>query len=201
MAASAPFIVVTGNIAAGKSTLVDRLATELGLGAYPERVEENPFFGPPSERSLESEAWFLADSVNTHRAIQRGARGGVQERTVREHVAVFAHARARMGWLGEQDLDLLRTLSRLLEEGLRPPDLLIYLQADVAALQQRIAARSRPGEQDLDAGYLALLAELFDELVAGWELSPVFRLDSTGLDVRERHELGIAVEEIQEALA
>ena len=47
MSASAPFIVVTGNIAAGKSTLIEHLAAELRLPAYPERVGDNPFFGTP----------------------------------------------------------------------------------------------------------------------------------------------------------
>jgi deoxyadenosine/deoxycytidine kinase len=192
MALAAPFIVVAGNIAAGKSTLVHRLADELGVDAHPERVADNPFFGSPAARALESETWFLADAALTHRAIQRAGRGGVQERSVYEHVAVFARARARLGWLGAEELGLLQTLARLLGEDLLPPDLLVYVESDLPALQARIAARARPGEQEIDADYLALLGELYEELIEGWRHSPVCRLNSVQVDVRREEGFRVA---------
>ena len=201
MSASAPFIIVTGNIAAGKSTLTDRLAGELGLRAHLERVADNPFFGPPSQRSLESEMWFLADSVVAHRAIERGGQGGLQERSAYEHVPVFAQARRRLGWLGADELALLRTVADLLTGGLEPPDLLVYLQADVQDLTERIAERARPGEQQFDPAYLAALAELYDELVDGWRLSPVYRLDTASVDVRREEGLRIACRGVERALS
>jgi deoxyadenosine/deoxycytidine kinase len=200
MTASAPFIVVTGNIAAGKSTLVQRLAAELGLAAHPERIQENPFFGSPQHRALESEMWFLADSVAIHRTIQREGRGGVQERSAYDHIPVFARARARCGWLGADELQLLEQLAQLLYEGLRPPDLLVYAEADLAAIAARITARGRPGEQLIDSGYLSLLAELYDELIDGWRLSRVYRLDTTRVDVRHDEGFRLASHEILELL-
>jgi deoxyadenosine/deoxycytidine kinase len=200
MSASAPFIVVTGNIAAGKSTLVQRLAAELGLAAYPERIQENPFFGAPQHRALESEMWFLADSVAVHRTIQRDGQGGIQERSVYEHVPVFARARARCGWLGPDELQLVEQLAQLLYEGLRPPDLLVYAQADPAAIAARIAARGRPGEQLIDSSYLCLLSELYDEFVDSWRLSRVYRLDTTHVDVRNDEGFRLARRGILEVL-
>jgi deoxyadenosine/deoxycytidine kinase len=200
MKASAPFIVVTGNIAAGKSTLIDGLAGELGLRAHLERVEDNPFFGPPSQRSLASETWFLADSVAAHRAIERGGRGGLQERAAHEHVPVFAQARSRLGWLDADELALLRTLADLLTDGLEPPDLLVYLEADISNLTTRIAGRARPGEQALDPTYLSALVELYDEFIDGWRLSPVYRLDTAGVDVRDEEGLRLACREIERIL-
>jgi deoxyadenosine/deoxycytidine kinase len=200
MSASAPFIVVTGNIAAGKSTLVQRLATELGLAAYPERVHENPFFASPQHRALESEMWFLADSVSIHRMIQRNGQGGVQERSAYEHIPVFARARARCGWLGVDELALLEQLAQLLYEGLRPPDLLVYADADLATIAARVTARDRPGEQLIDTSYLSLLAELYEELVDGWRLSPVYRLDTTRVDIRHDQDLRLVSREILELL-
>lgn len=201
MAASSPFIVVSGNIAAGKSTLVRRLSPALGLPAYPERVEENPFFGPPSERSLPAETWFLADAAATHRAIQDGGQGGLQERSVYEHVPVFAQARAGMGWLGHDELALLQRLAALLSEDLDAPDLLVYVEARVDVLRARIAARGRPGEQALDAAYLAALGQRYEELVAGWRRSPVLRLDGGRVDVRDERSFAGVLQEIEEVLS
>lgn len=200
MATSVPFIVVTGNIAAGKSTLVQRLAAEMRLAAYPERVEDNPFFGPPQSRALQSETWFLTHSVASHRAIQRNRRGGVQERSAYEHVRVFGRARARCGWLGDEELRLLEQLSQLLCDGLQPPDLLVYAEADPAVIATRIAERGRPEEQPLDTGYLSLLAELYDELVDSWRLSRVYRLDTTRVDVRHEDGFQLASRRILELL-
>jgi deoxyadenosine/deoxycytidine kinase len=200
MPASAPFIVVTGNIAAGKSTLIERLADELELPARLERVEDNPFFGSPSQRSLESETWFLTDSVAAHRAIERDGRGGLQERSAHEHVPVFARARRRFGWLGGDELQLLRTLAGLLTEGLAPPDLLVYAEADIEVLTARIAGRARPDERALDPAYLAALAELYDEFVDGWRLSPVYRLDTARVDVREEEGFRIACQGVERSL-
>jgi deoxyguanosine kinase len=192
MSASAPFIVVTGSIAAGKSTLVERLAAELQLRAHLERVEDNPFFGPPSQRSLESEAWFLADSVAAHGAIERDGRGGLQERSAYEHVPIFAQARFRLGWLDGDGLGLLQTLTGLLTAGLKAPDLLVYAEAEVAVLRTRIAERDRSAERALDQGYLEVLAELYEEFIDGWGLSPVYRLDTACVDVREQDGFEIA---------
>ena len=200
MSASVPFIIITGNIGAGKSTLAGQLAAELGLEAHLERVEHNPFFGAPSQQPLECEAWFLADSVATHRAIQGAGRGGVQERSAMEHIPVFARARHRLGWLSDDGLALLEILDDLLGEGLEPPDLLVYLEADLATIQRRIAERARPEEQAIDASYLTILAELCDEFVDGWRLSPVYRLDSTRVDVRSVESTRIAWREMKRTL-
>jgi deoxyadenosine/deoxycytidine kinase len=201
MSALAPFIVVTNNIAAGKSTLVERLAMRLRVQAYPERVEDNPFFGDPAQHPLESEAWFLADSAVAHRAIERAGSGGVQERSVYEHVPVFARARSRFGWLSESQLELLQTLARLLVKGLPAPDLLIYSQADVELIRERIATRGRRAEQAIDPSYLSTLSELYDEFVDDWRLSPVYRLDTARVDVREDEGFQIACEGIEATLS
>jgi deoxyadenosine/deoxycytidine kinase len=146
---------------------------------------------------LESEAWFLAESVATHRAIERDGRRGLQERSALEHIGVFAQARHRFGWLDGEELGLLQMLARLLTEGLEPPDLLIYMEADAATLQTRIAERARPGEQALDPAYLAALAELYDEFVDGWRLSAVYRLDTARVDIREQDSFAIACRAIE----
>lgn len=201
MPASHPFIVVTGNIAAGKSALIERLGAALELPVHQEIVEDNPFFAPPPLHSLESEAWFLADAVRTHRAIQRGGRGGVQERSIYEQVAVFAQARARLGWLNADELGLLAMLSEQLCEGLAQPSLLIYLQVDTAAVQERILARARPGEQALSVEYLSALGALYDEFVGDWTISPVYRLDTGRMDIREEADFQLAFGEIRGLLS
>ncbi len=197
----APFIIVTGNIATGKSTLIEALGVELGLPVHQELVEKNPFFAPPPRYSLETEVWFLADAVRTHRAIQRGGRGGIQERSAYEQLAVFACARARMGWLNSDELGLLEMLSEQLCEGLHQPGLLIYLEADIPAVRERIARRARPSELELTTEYLSTLRDLYDVFVDGWTISPVYRVDTTLKDIREESDFRLACSEIREILS
>ncbi len=50
---------------------------------------------------------------------------------------------------------------------------MIYLQASVPALVQRIIARGRDFEQKIDVGYLSDLNRLYDEWASGFSRSPV----------------------------
>jgi deoxyadenosine/deoxycytidine kinase len=66
---------------------------------------------------------------------------------------------------------------------LRPPDLIVYLRANVPTLLERIASRGREYEQGISADYLAELNALYDEWAAGFMASPVLTLDTDDVNV------------------
>ncbi|NLJ47737.1 MAG: deoxynucleoside kinase, partial [Treponema sp.] len=67
------YLVLAGNIGAGKSTLVGLLAKRLGFQPYYEPVAENPylsdFYGDMARWALHSQLFFLTHRVKTHRAL------------------------------------------------------------------------------------------------------------------------------------
>ena len=74
----------------------------------------------------------------------------------------------------------------------RPPRLLIYLDAPVDVMLDRIATRGRPKERDTPSDYWISLHGRYERWIAGFRHCPVFRLDvreydliadPTGIDV------------------
>lgn len=76
---TAPFIAVCGTVGTGKSTLVRKLGEALSVPTFPEEVAGNPFFGAPAENALQSELWFLNESIAACKQAS-GHKGGVVER-------------------------------------------------------------------------------------------------------------------------
>lgn len=200
MVARAPFVVVAGNIGVGKSVLADALGRAFGVPAHHEQPEQNPFFGAPDTFPFHAELYFLVSSAGTQRTID-AAGGGIQERSVREHVPVFAAARHDRGWLSTSELELLNLIHDRVVIDLAVPDVLVYLHADVTTLQQRIALRGRPEESALDTQYLLILSELYERFVRDWgDRSPLVRVDTAQLDVRDDQNVYSVKRMIQEAL-
>src|SRR4051812_16387272 len=106
-----PLILVSGLIGAGKTTLVNGLAPQLGLAPVPEAFEDNPYFerfyASPEDWAFHSFVFFYEQSVSNQASAP--SRGGiVQERPPREHVVVFGQEFRNRGYFGTDDWALLR---------------------------------------------------------------------------------------------
>jgi deoxyadenosine/deoxycytidine kinase len=82
------------------------------------------------------------------------------------------------------------------------PDLLLYLQAPVPVLMERIRRRGRSIETGITEEYLSLLESYYDEWLATFDLCPVLTIRSDDLDfVHKPQHLDIVVGRIQDRLA
>ena len=54
---------------------------------------------------------------------------------------------------------------KMLTNILKPPDIMIYLKANMDTLLYRIRKRSRDMEKDIDAGYLEMLLDQYEEWI------------------------------------
>lgn len=191
-------IVVAGTIAAGKTTLARQLSEHLGVPAYLERPERNPFFNGKTTDQLASEVWFLTESRTDLARAQHS--GGILERGPDEHVEVFGRIKAERGELSPAEFALLQANRGSTIEG-RPPDLLIYLEIGVREALRRIVNRARPEEAELDEIYLAELASAYESFIRGWTASPVLRVFSEELDFRESDDVALVAQDIQAVLS
>ena len=94
----------------------------------------------------------------------------------------------REGYLSERDWRTYLDLFQSLAPALRKPDLLLYLRASLPTLRARIAKRGRPFEREIPDRYLLGLNQLYEELMAGWDLSPVYVVEADRVDFVEREE-------------
>ncbi len=200
------FILVAGNIGAGKTSLTERLGARLGYRTAFESVAENPyladFYGDMRQWSFHLQVFFLGHRAEQHLALVQAPESAICDRSIYEDYYIFARALHRLGNLNERDFDAYGRLFRLMMSTLPAPDLLLYLKASTPTLLQRIRGRGRAIETGITAEYLDLLNALYSEWLQAFDLCPVLTLPADNLDfVHQPSHLDLVVAKIQEKLA
>lgn len=200
------FIIVAGNIGAGKTSIAERVGERLGWQVAFESVADNPylaeFYADMHRWSFHLQVFFLGHRAQQHLALANSPQSAIADRSIYEDAYIFARALHHLGNLSERDYRAYRTLFDLVVQNLPQPDLLLYLRAPVPLLQKRIRSRGRAIENSISADYLALLESFYDEWMQVFDLCPVLTIQTDDLDfVHKPRHLDIVVERIQERLA
>ncbi len=199
------YVVLAGNIGAGKSTLVRMMCDRLGWEPYYEPVTENPyladFYGDMRRWAFHSQVFFLTYRARAHRALMDIARPVVQDRSFYEDAEVFARALHRQGAMSDRDWETYRGLYRTLTTLLTPPHLVVYLRASVPTLRRRIELRARDFEARITDEYLEGLNVLYEEWIRDFTLAPVLIVPSDRLDfVRDSADLEAIIDTVRKSL-
>lgn len=200
------FILVAGNIGAGKTSLTERLAARLGWQAAYESVADNPYLGDFYDDmrawSFHLQIFFLGHRAAQHRTLAAAPTSAIIDRSIYEDGYVFARALYQLGNMTERDYYAYRRLFDLVVSNLPVPALLLYLKASVPTLVHRIRNRGRDIETGITADYLALLDSFYEDWLDDFDLCPVLTIPADRLDfVHHRHHLDIIVERIEDKLA
>ncbi len=200
------FVAVAGNIGVGKSTLVALLSERLGWAPFYEPVAENPyledFYSDMPAWSFHSQIFFLTRRLLTHRNLLDHPSSAIQDRTVYEDAEIFANNLFLQGHMSERDHQTYHELYRVLSKFLPPPDLVVYLRAATETLSQRIAARGRDYEQQIQPEYLQRLNDLYELWIESFRLCPVLTVPADDLDyVAHDSHLDLIVSKIHDKLA
>ncbi|RRJ62224.1 deoxynucleoside kinase [Paenibacillus oralis] len=163
-----PFIAVEGAIGAGKTTLATMLAKRFDFPLLKEIVEENPFldkfYQNSGDWSFQLEMFFLC---NRYKQLEDTALKFVSRREpVVSDYHIYKNLIFAQRTLKGAQLDKYRKIYHLLTDDLPKPNFIVFIQADLATLQQRIAKRGRSFEQDIDPGYLEQLIEDYETAMA-----------------------------------
>ncbi len=183
------FIAVAGNIGVGKSTLTEKLAQALGGTPFFEPVQENPyladFYQDMARWGFHSQLFYLARRLEEHATILHNGGVVVQDRTLYENAEIFARHLFDRGFIQKRDWDVYHQVYQTASRLLRPPDLVIYLQATVPNLLHRIQKRGRAYEQAIEPGYLESLNKLYDNWAKHFTLAPLLTIDANNDDYLE----------------
>ena len=199
-------VLLAGNIGAGKTSLTERIGEKLGWTTAFESVVDNPylpdFYQNMQAWSFHLQIYFLGHRADQHLYLSELPQSAILDRSIYEDAHIFARALHHMGNLNDRDYQAYLRLFNLVVERLPKPDLLIYLQATVPVILQRIRRRARSIEASIDESYLSLLERFYSEWIERFELCPVLTIRSDDLDFVHRSEhLEIVVERIKDLLA
>lgn len=196
------FVAIAGNIGAGKSTLTGMLSDAFGWEPFYEANAENPYladFYKDMERwSFHSQVFFLGKRLEHHHQLIQHPGSVVQDRTVYEDAEIFARNLYEQGNMSARDYDAYRRLYEAISAFLPPPDLMIYLEANVETLMRHIERRGRDYEKNMSPEYLARLNRLYNEWIGRWKASEVLRVKIDGIDFQHNHD---DFEQIRDAIA
>jgi deoxyadenosine/deoxycytidine kinase len=203
---STKLVVVAGNIGTGKTSLTERLGARLGWRASFESVADNPyladFYGDMRRWSFHLQVFFLGHRAQQHLALAHCAESAIADRSIYEDAHIFARALHYMGNLSERDYQAYRRVFEQIVSGLPRPDLLIYLQAPVPVLLERIGRRGRDMESGISADYLSLLERFYEEWIQAFDLCPVLAIRTQDLDfVHKPRHLSTVIQRIQDKLS
>lgn len=185
-------MAIAGNIGAGKTTLVRKLAEHYGWEAHLEAVENNPylkdFYQDMATWAFPLQIYFLHSRFNQVRSIRKGEIPVIQDRTIYEDAYIFARNLRKSGLLSERDHRNYLTLFECMVEMLEAPDLLIYLKASLPKLQKQIKRRGRDFELDIDPQYLLDLNDHYEDWIGGYQEGKLVVIEVDELDYVKRPE-------------
>lgn len=180
------YIAVEGPIGVGKSSLARALAQHYGARLVSEPVEENPFlprfYEEPERYAFTAQLSFL---VERYRQQQELVQVDLfQHSVVTDYV--FAKDRIFAGLtLGQDELALYERFYALLDDRIRKPDLVVYLDAQAEVLLRRLKKRDRPYERRIGREYIEKVEEAYRKFFHGYKDSPLLVVSCSGIDFVE----------------
>ena len=187
MSVTFQYIVVEGPTGVGKTSLAKRLAQEFAAELFLERAEENPFL-PDFYRNAAQ----YALSTQLHFLLQRARQ--VEDFHLNDLfrstcVADFMMEKDRLFaelTLQGEELKLYEQIYSHLTVNAPKPDLVIYLQAPVDMLKQRITRRGIDYEQPIREDYLMRLSDSYSRYFLDYETSALLTVNTETLDLVNR---------------
>lgn len=185
-------IAICGNIGSGKTTLTARLAKHFGWRALFESVDDNPylrdFYTDMQRWAFHVQIYFLNSRFKQIHEIRTSAQSTVQDRTIYEDAYIFAANLHASGYISPRDYQSYLDIFNSMIQFVQPPDLLIYLRADIPKLVQQIEKRGRDYEYAIRLDYLKNLNQHYETWIGQYKLGKVLIVDVNDLDFVKRVE-------------
>ena len=184
MAEGFRYIVIEGPIGVGKTSLANKIARDLDSELLLEKAEDNPFlanfYKNPRQYALPTQLNFL---LQRSQQVQDFRQADLFQAAL---VADFMVDKDRLFaqlTLDADEMALYEQIYAHLTLDTPRPDLVIYLQAPVQTLRERIAHRGIGYEQQIRDDYLARLSESYTRFFHEYEDSALLTVNTRSVDL------------------
>ncbi|MEZ5499343.1 MAG: deoxynucleoside kinase [Steroidobacteraceae bacterium] len=177
------YIVVEGPIGVGKTSLACKLAESLGADLVLEQAARNPFlerfYRNPRAGALPAQLHFLFQRAQQLAALNQ------QDMFAPLRVADYLFDKDRLFanvTLDTEEYALYEQIYAKLSIEAPRPDLVVYLQAPIDVLLERIGKRRIPYEQMIDRGYLERLNGAYARFFHEYDGAPLLIVNAAHID-------------------
>ncbi len=175
-------IALEGPIGVGKTTLARRIARTMDATLVLEPTDNpflEPFYRDRRGSAFSAQIWFLVARHRQWREMRQGElfqRGAVSDYLF-EKDRIFAYLN-----LNDTELSTYERLYELLSAEVIRPDLVVYLQARLPVIVDRIARRGREIERRISHSYLEEVVRAYDHFFFHFREAPLLVVDTNEID-------------------
>jgi deoxyguanosine kinase len=178
------YIVIEGNIGAGKTSLAGLLADKFNARLILERLNENPFlpgfYANPEKYSFSLELSFLAERYHQlNDELQN--RDMFQPLTITDYYLMKSLIFSRTN-LSADEFQLYRKIFNIISSQIVKPDLYVYLHLNLDNLIRNIKNRGRHFEQKIQKEYLVKIQEGYMDFFKQQKDLSIVMIDANELD-------------------
>ncbi len=183
------YIVIEGNIGAGKTTLAQMAAKDLNANLVLETFEENPFlpkfYNNPERYAFPLELSFL---VARYKQLKKHMEQGnlFNNLTIADYYLMKSFIFAKIT-LSDDEFQLYRQFFDMIKAYSAKPDVMFYIHRDVDVLKSNIVQRGRSYEINIEKAYLSSVTKSYFDYFKEVTDFPVVVLDATQADFRKQN--------------
>lgn len=183
------YIAVEGCIGVGKTTLARNIARLFNYDMLLEEADKNPFltrfYQDPRATALPTQLFFLFQRANQLESLRQ------KDMFSPARVADFLIEKDQLFaevTLDDDELGIYQQVYEKLTIEAPTPDLVIYLQAPLDVLAERIRQRGNPLEQNISSEYLGALNDVYIQFFHYYDGAPLLIVNARDLDLANNRE-------------